>query len=312
MDIEYLLFLQNFRNSINDALTPFLESLSLFGVRYILIFPVFVYWCLNKKKGIFILFAFRLSTLVNAVVKLTACVYRPWIKDPRIIPAGDAIATAGGYSFPSGHTMMSTPIYTGMAIYSRKYKWLSSLFILAIFLTMFSRNYLGVHTPQDVLVGFVLGLLSFYITDLCFRYIEFHPEKENKLLLIGLIIGAASFAYISLKPYPMDYVDGKLLVDPNKMTIDAWGDIGGFMVLIVMYFIEKHFVRFKETGINFKGIVLCLIGLILLCLMIYGQEPILKNFLNEHWAKLIHKSIMSCYAVVLWPCVLKLFCGNNE
>jgi len=32
MDIQYLLFLQNFRNCINDALTPFMEMISLFAV----------------------------------------------------------------------------------------------------------------------------------------------------------------------------------------------------------------------------------------------------------------------------------------
>ena len=35
MDIDYLLFLQNFRNSINDALTPFMEALSLYAVTYL-------------------------------------------------------------------------------------------------------------------------------------------------------------------------------------------------------------------------------------------------------------------------------------
>ena len=43
MDIDYLLFLQNFRNSINDALTPFMEWISHFAVYYLLVIPVFIY-----------------------------------------------------------------------------------------------------------------------------------------------------------------------------------------------------------------------------------------------------------------------------
>ena len=39
MDIQYLLFLQNFRNGINDALTPFMEMISLFAVTYLIISP---------------------------------------------------------------------------------------------------------------------------------------------------------------------------------------------------------------------------------------------------------------------------------
>lgn len=310
MDIEYLLFLQNFRISINDSLTPFVEALSFFAVHYIVLLPVFIYWCLDKKKGMFILFAFRIGTLINAAVKLTACVYRPWVKDPRIIPAGDAIATAGGYSFPSGHTMMSTPIYGGLAIYTRKIKWLSALFVLAIFATMFSRNYLGVHTPQDVLVGFVLGMLSIYISHSMFKYFKRYPEKENKILFFCVLIGLAVFAYINLKPYPMDYVDGKLLVDPDQMTIDAWGDVGGFIALTIAYYIEKNFIKFQPTGFNFKGVLFNVIGLIILGLMIYGLKPIIVSYTNVHSGRLLYETVMTFFFVIVWPIVLKIFCSN--
>ncbi len=44
MDIEYLLLLQNFRNAIGDALTPFLETASLFAITLLVVVPAFVYW----------------------------------------------------------------------------------------------------------------------------------------------------------------------------------------------------------------------------------------------------------------------------
>ena len=307
MDIEYLLFLQNFRNSINNALTPFMEGISFFSVNYIILIPAFVYWCLNKKSGFFMFAAVRVSHLINACVKLTACIYRPWIKDARILPAGNAITTATGYSFPSGHTMMSVPIYWSMAVYTKKIKWLSGLFILAMFTLMFSRNYLGVHTPQDVLGGFLLAALSVYITSLVFKYVERNPEKENKILITGVIIGLASFAYVNLKSYPMDYVNGKLLVDPNKMTIDSWGDIGGGIALIVMYYIEKHFVKFSVTGPNAKGIIFSLIGLIPLALMIYGLKPIIVSFAGTHCGRLIYETILTVYIFIVWPLAIKIF-----
>ncbi|MBQ9405028.1 MAG: phosphatase PAP2 family protein, partial [Synergistaceae bacterium] len=115
MDITYLLWLQDFRNSINDAWTPFMEWVSTFGTRGILFLPAILYWCIDKKKGLFVFYALKISHTINSVVKLTACVYRPWVRDPRVIPAGDSIKTATGYSFPSGHTMMATPIYGALA-----------------------------------------------------------------------------------------------------------------------------------------------------------------------------------------------------
>ena len=78
MDITYLLWLQDFRNSINDAWTPFMEWVSTFGTRGILFLPAILYWCIDKKKGLFVFYALKISHTINSVVKLTACVYRPW------------------------------------------------------------------------------------------------------------------------------------------------------------------------------------------------------------------------------------------
>ena len=312
MDITYLLWLQDFRISINDALTPFMEAISFFSTHYIILLPAFVYWCLNKRSGLFIFFAMRIAQTINAAVKLTACVYRPWIKDARIIPAGNAIETAGGYSFPSGHTMMSVPIYGGLAIYAKKIKWLCWLFILAILTVMFSRNYLGVHTPQDVLAGLVLGSLGIWIASYTFKIIDRSPESENKILIAEAIIALAVFAYVNLKSYPMDEVNGKLLVDPNDMTIDAWGDIGGLFVLVIARWIEKKFVKFSETGLNAKGVMLSLIGLIPLGFMIYGLKPIIVGFTNAHLGRLLYETCLMFYIIVIWPIVLKIFTNNKD
>ena len=53
MDIDILLILQEFRNSIGDALTPFMEWLSLFAVTYLPVVPALIYWTSSKKKGLF-------------------------------------------------------------------------------------------------------------------------------------------------------------------------------------------------------------------------------------------------------------------
>ena len=102
MDIDYLLLLQQFRNDTRDWLTPFMEDVSLFAVTFLVMIPVFVYWTIDKKKGLYTLAADYLCCGFNAVVKLTACVYRPWIGDPRVIPAGDAVRTAPDGRFRSG------------------------------------------------------------------------------------------------------------------------------------------------------------------------------------------------------------------
>ena len=307
MDIQYLLWLQEWRNATNNVLSPFFEQLSYFGTRDILLIPAFIYWCLNKRSGLFILFSYKLSQTINSLVKLTACIYRPWVRDPRIIPAGDSIKTAGGYSFPSGHTMTFTPIYGGLIAFTKN-KLVRFVCAALILVTAFSRNYLGVHTPQDVIVGILLGVLSVYIGHKVFAYLDKHPENDAKVMIIFALMGILTMVYITYKPYPMDYnADGKLIVDPVKMQIDSWGDAGAFAPFILAWYVESRFVKFEPTGFNVKGVILCIVGMIPLHYIIWNLGGVMQGILGPHAGKLASKSIMLFYIVVFWPIVIKLF-----
>ena len=307
MDIEYLLLLQRFRESIHNALTPFMESVSLFAVTYLIMIPVFVYWAVDKRKGLYTLVSYFLCCGFNAMLKLTACVYRPWIRDARVLPAGDAITTATGYSFPSGHTVTAGPIYGGLAVSAWSWKkWISAVLVFFILLTGFSRNYLGVHTPQDVAVGLLESVLWLFIVAKLFSYMETHPEKENLFLIISFVVGWLGIVYITFKPYPMDYVDGKLLVDPQRMMNDGYGDICLLIAFPVARFIEKKWVRFHATGLKGAGLLVSIAGLVPLFIMIKFMRPALDGLLGSHWGHFAHSFIIVLYCVALWPLVIRL------
>lgn len=307
MDITYLLWLQDFRNATDNFLSPFFMELSNFAVGILILIPVFIYWAVNKRDGLFILTAYALSNVISGIVKLTFCVYRPWIRDARVIPYGNSIKSAGGYSFPSGHTMESSPIYGGIAVLTRKKAPLISWFcIIAIILTAISRNYLGVHTPQDVIVGTVLGLMSLWIASKITGYISARPERENMILIIGMIVFIASLAYFVLKPYPMDYVDGKLIVNPTSMIAGSARPLGIFAGLIIGRFIEKTFVKFNVERFTFKGAVLALIGMIPIYFMYHGVRHWV-SFVGSIYANLTEGIALAVYVIAVWPLVLKLF-----
>ncbi len=311
MDIEYLLFLQNFRNGINDVLTPFMEMISLFSVTYLLIVPAFIYWCVDKRSGLYTLASYNVSVAVNAVVKLTCCVYRPWIRDSRILPAGDAITTATGYSFPSGHTMTATPIYGALAVCTRKkMRWISVLCIICLVLTAFSRNYLGVHTPQDVLVGLALGILTLWGLAVLFRYLAAHPEKENIFLIGGIVFGIAALLYISLKSYPMDMADGQILVDPEKMKKDGFGDIGRLIVFCIGRLIEKTWVKYEPVFTK-KALASGVVGAVLTFFLIENLSTPLRGLLGLQWGTLAANGLVMLFIVVIWPAVMKVI-NKNE
>ena len=306
MDIRYLLLLQEFRNSINDSLTPFMEMISLFAVTYLGIVPAFVYWCIDKRNGLYTLASYYTTVAVNAVIKLTACVYRPWIKDPRVIPAGDAITTATGYSFPSGHTATAVPIYGGLAVSTvKKMRWIAVLCIVCIAVTGFSRNYLGVHTPQDVIIAMFEGLLSLWTISKLFSYLDAHPDKENIILLAAMAACVLALIYISCKSYPVDYkADGELLVDPYNMKKDGFGDIGYLFAFCAARLIEKTWIRF-EPKLTKENLAAGLVGAVIAFMLIQSIGDPLKSLLGLHWGAFAKNFVIVMFIVAIWPAVIK-------
>jgi len=314
MDIQYLLALQDFRNGMQDAWTPFMEFVSEFATTYLILIPVFLYWFWDKRKGLYTLVSYYFCMIMTPLIKLTACIYRPWIRDSRILPAGDSIKTATGYSFPSGHTTTAGPLAGGMAVNlwdSKRTRWMSFLFVAFVLLTGFSRNYLGVHTPQDVFVAITLSVLSLILTAKLFEYLDRHPDKEDWFLLGGFILCWAGILYITVKKYPMDMnAEGKLLVDPQKMMNDGYGDIGKVMGFIIARYVEKKWIRFKPIRNGWKGAVICLVGLVPMVMLKNLLRPVMTQWLGSHWGKLLFSVIHAFYYIALFPLVLKL-CGSK-
>ena len=80
MDIQYLLFLQN--NVRSDSLTPIMSFLSDFSISFYILAAMFVvYWCVDKKSGFALMFSTALGMILNAIFKLSFCIYRPWVRD---------------------------------------------------------------------------------------------------------------------------------------------------------------------------------------------------------------------------------------
>ena len=160
MDIQYLLFLQELRVATGGVFDEFFNAISKVAVDIMPFLPFLIFWCVSRKWGYRFLFTLGLGELVNGLVKLTVCAYRPWIRSELIEPAGDSKVAATGYSFPSGHTMSGTSTYgTTFAWQRKKRRYLAVFCAVMIALTGFSRNFLGVHTPQDVIVGFTEAVL---------------------------------------------------------------------------------------------------------------------------------------------------------
>ncbi len=321
MDLQYLLYLQE--NIRSDTLTPFMMEVSNFAISFWLL-SIFlcIFWCVNKKVGFFILASYSISSILNAVVKLSFCIYRPWIRDPNIIPVTigkiDAKRTASGYSFPSGHTQVITSYFAcGAFIAWLKHKWLSILLVFVIFLVAFSRNYLGVHTPQDVIVGFLLGVLSVF-----WAYNFINKEKQDKksdtrFLIYGMLIGLISILYFTYKNYPTELnSEGQLIVDPQKMMRDGFLGVGVWLGFCLGWYIEKYYVDFSTDCSLTTKIIRAIIGITTVYLVFYKLGSLYYSFMPYFLAKLLQWLSLTMYSMAIYPLIFKnvekLFNKNQQ
>ena len=151
---------------ISDFATPIAKFITNFGGAIFLISTAIILFVVikNKKIGITIISNLGIITILNQLLK--RILQRPRPEEFRII-------NESGYSFPSGHSMISMAFY-GYLIYliykyiKNKYlKW-SLITILGILIVSIgiSRIYLGVHYTSDVLAGFLISIsyLIIYIS----------------------------------------------------------------------------------------------------------------------------------------------------
>ena len=126
------------------------------------------------------------GTLANQFLKITCRIPRPWVLDPdfTIVEAARAVAT--GYSFPSGHTQNAVGTFGAIALQTKQ-RWVRWACIALVLLVPFSRMYLGVHTPLDVGVSFVLALAL-----AAALYPAFRTEQTAKKATPWILLGAAA------------------------------------------------------------------------------------------------------------------------
>ena len=143
---------------ISDFATPIAKFITNFGgaIFLITLTVILVILIKNKKIGLSIFSNLVIITVLNQLLKRI-------LQRPR--PTEFRIIEETGYSFPSGHSMVSMAFY-GYLIYliykyvENKYvKWTSIVLLSILICTIgVSRIYLGVHYTSDVLGGFLVSI----------------------------------------------------------------------------------------------------------------------------------------------------------
>ena len=200
-----------------------------------------IYWCIDKKKGLRLGFIVLFNGVINGMIKDIIKMPRPY---ERGVVSGLRLETAGGYSFPSGHTQTATSFWGGSMLILRQKK-VTILGSVMILLTAFSRMYLGVHWPMDVLGGMFFGLIFTYFA--C-EMVEPDGKMKESIVLIS------SIGLLAVLSFPVK-------ASIYKAVATLWG-------LCFGSYMEQKYIQFKERGTLKEQVTKLVIGIIG-CIVIY-------------------------------------------
>ena len=202
-----------------------------------------IFWCVGKRQGYYLMSVGLAGTAASQLLKIICRVPRPWVRDSNFTILEAAREAAAGYSFPSGHTQTAVGTFGSIAAFARK-KWIIAVCVALAALVGFSRMYIGVHTPADVLVG---ALLSVVLIAAFYPLMLGKKDRTYAGLLLLAAVCIAYWLYMVLTAFPAD-IDAHNYESAMK---NAYTLLGCSIALLVVYPVEKRCIRFSEEAVWF-------------------------------------------------------------
>lgn len=297
--MDFLYVLEKLRAPWLDAVMSAITELG--GETAFLVAALVLFWCADKRQGYYLMAVGFLGTLANQFLKLACRIPRPWVRDPEFTIVEAARADAGGYSFPSGHSQTSVGTFGALAMGTRN-KWLRGACIAVCVLVPFSRMYLGVHTPADVLVGSGMAIAFLVVL----RPVVYSREGKNIPILFAVMIalGAAFVAYTELYPFPADIDQDNL----QSAVKNSYTLMGALLGMVAVYFVDEKKLRFPTGGVWYAQVLKVLGGLALVLLVKEGTKaPLDALFAGHMIARAVRYCLVVLAAGMVWPLTFPWF-----
>lgn len=156
LDGAFLLWLQDLRTPILNAFFSFYTQLGDAGLIWIVLSAALLLHPKTRKAGFWALISMLFGLLfTNVLLKHLVSRTRPWLVVEGLLPL---VAEGDPNSFPSGHTCAAFACCVTWARFAAR-RWAWVLCLAAAALMGFSRLYVGVHFPSDVIAGCAVGCL---------------------------------------------------------------------------------------------------------------------------------------------------------
>lgn len=299
--MELLYWFESIRNPVLDVLMSLVTHLG--EETFFMVGALLVFWCVDKRKGYYLLSVGFVGVLVNQWLKIICRVPRPWVRDPGFTIVESARAEAAGYSFPSGHTQTAVGFFGGVARFTGRL-WLRFACIVILLLVSISRMYLGVHTPADVGVSFVAAAVLVLVMYPLMESTLWFPNRIY--IILGVLLGCSlAFAgFMEFFPFPAD-IDPANLAEAVKNSYSMTGAVGGMLVVSVF---DSRLLQFP-TRAPWWGQVVKLLGGLVLVVLVKSllKAPLLALCGGHEAAHAVRYFLMVLTAGCVWPMTFRFF-----
>lgn len=240
-----------------EPLTYFFRGITCLGNQeflYVLL-PI-LYWCWRKRSGAYLMILVILSLYLNSILKGIFAWERP--------PTELWLINAHGYTFPSSHACDAVVLW-GFLAYEIRKKWFAIFCIVLIMLVSFSRVYLGVHYPRDVLAGMAVGAILLHLFRWSIYWFKKPVAHLNDLakILVILIISIAM-----------------LITGGGNLLATGAGLFAG---ISIGFIIEPHFADFTAEDTLLRKVIKAVLALIILLAVWQGLEWLLPESSAFKW-----------------------------
>lgn len=305
--MAFLHLLEGLRTPLLDqifSLVTYLGSEAVF-----LVLALFVFWCVDKREGYYLMTVGFCGTIVNQFCKLWFRIPRPWVLDPDFTIVESARAGATGYSFPSGHTQCAVGTF-GCLARMTKQRWLRVLCVVMAVIVPFSRMYLGVHTPLDVGVAAVTALALIFGLHPLFR--EGYNKKHGVKLygLLAAMVGIAALFVLFVELYFPEGMDESNYASGVK---SAWTLLGATLGVLLAYWLDEKLIGFETSAVWWaQGLKLILGAAVVLVVKTLLKAPLMALFNGHSVAHTVRYFLVVVVAGVIWPLSFSIFSHMGE
>jgi membrane-associated phospholipid phosphatase len=286
--LQLILWFQSWR-------TPLVEGVALLfhyagSEEFMLVAVPMIYWCIDESFGRRLTLFFALNIWVNG-----------WLKDlwhrPRPFQVSQKVHNTvpeATYGIPSGHTQHATVLWGTIALKARRY-WVVAAAVIYVVLMGLARMVAGVHFPQDVIGGVVIGLILLGLYAWLEQPISTWINKLNLPMQIGVVVGMVAVMLIVhpflIRPATVDGVD----IAVSSAAALLGGGIG--------FALETRYLRFSADGAWWKRTVRLFLGVALLMGLRYGLKALFEGLEPVALFRLIRYSLIGFLAAFGAPWV---------